>query len=199
MDGVFEINKASLVAQGNQQRPGIDYDELFSPVMRLESLHILLAMAAIRTYDIIQLDVTSAYLHRTLKEEQPSSFGHNPGRMHWEAAKCVLQYLKGTRSRRLVLGGKPAKVVRFADADWRSDRDDWCAVGCVALSSRAVSVSFVFVSFLIPSLVTRLRYRNICTVFTCILSLAQLSLYRSCWSVRILGVRGFVSSSMPMH
>ena len=126
MDGVFEINKASLVAQGNQQRPGIDYDESFSPVMRLESLHILLAMAAIRTCDIIQLDVTSAYLHGTLKEEQPSGFGHNP---HWEAAKHVLQYLKGTRRWRLVLGGKPAKVVRFANADWGSDHDDRRSVG----------------------------------------------------------------------
>ena len=151
MDGVFEINKASLVAQGNQQRPGIDYDESFSPVMRLESLHILLAMAAIRTCDIIQLDVTSAYLHRTLKEEQPSGFGHNP---HWEAAKHVLQCLKGTRRWQLMLRGKPVKVVRFADADWGSNHNDQCSVGCVALLLRAVSISFVFVSSLIPSLVT---------------------------------------------
>ena len=154
MDGIFEINKASLVAQGNQQRPGIDYNKLFSPVMRLESLHILLAMAAIRNCDVIQLDVTSAYLHGTLKEERPSGFGHNLGCMHWEAAKHVLQYLKGTRRWRLVLGGKPTKVVHFANADWGSDHDDQHSVGCVALSSRAMSVSFVFVPSLIPSLVT---------------------------------------------
>ena len=45
MDGVFEINKASLVAWGNQQRPGIDYDDPFSPVMRVESLRVLHAMS----------------------------------------------------------------------------------------------------------------------------------------------------------
>ena len=45
MDGVFDINKASLVARGNQQRPGIDYDDPFSPVMRVESLRVLLAMS----------------------------------------------------------------------------------------------------------------------------------------------------------
>jgi len=133
MNSVFGINKASLVARGNQQRPGIDYDELFSPVMRLESLCVLLTVAAIRTYDIVQFNVTSAYLHEA--QEQPSSFGHNPGRMHWEAAKCVLRYLKGTRRWRVVLGGKPAKVMGFADADWGSDCDDRHSVGCVALSS----------------------------------------------------------------
>jgi len=45
-------------------------------------------------------------------------FGHNPGRVHWEAAKRVLRYLKGTRGWRLVLGGEPAEVVGFTDADW---------------------------------------------------------------------------------
>jgi len=133
MNGVLEINKASLVARGNQQRPGIDYDGSFSPVMRLESLCILLVVAAIiRTYDIVQFDITSAYLHRT--QGQPSGFGHNLGRVHWEAAKRVLRYLKGTRRWRLVLGGKLAKVMGFAEADWGSDRDDRRSVGCVALS-----------------------------------------------------------------
>jgi len=88
-----------------------------------------------------------------------------------------------------VLGGKPAKVVHFANADWGSDRNDWHSVGCMALLSRAVSISFVFVPSLIPSLVMQLRYRNICTVFTCILSLEQLSLYRSCWSGIEIGGR----------
>jgi len=85
-DGVFEKNKARLVARGNQQRPGIDYDKSFSPVMQLESLCILLAMATIRNYDIIQFDVMSAYLHGTLKEEvymeQPSGY-LAPGKEHW--------------------------------------------------------------------------------------------------------------------
>jgi len=68
-NGVFEKNKARLVARGNHQRPGVDYDESFSPVMRLESLRTLLALAAIRDLDMVQFDITSAYLHGTLKEE----------------------------------------------------------------------------------------------------------------------------------
>jgi hypothetical protein len=57
-NGVFDKNKAMLVARGNQQRPGIDYNECFPPVMRLESLRTLLAIAATRDLDIIQFDIT---------------------------------------------------------------------------------------------------------------------------------------------
>ena len=85
-DSVFEKNKVRLVARGDQQCPGIDYDKSFSPVMQLESLHVLLAMAAICNYNIIQFDVTSAYLHGTLKEEvcmeQPSGY-LALGKEHW--------------------------------------------------------------------------------------------------------------------
>ena len=67
-NGVFEKNEGQLVARGNQQCLGIDYGESFSPVMRLESLRTVLALAAIRDLDIIQFDITSAYLQGTLKE-----------------------------------------------------------------------------------------------------------------------------------
>jgi hypothetical protein len=64
----FDKNKARLVARGNHQCRGIDYNEWFSPVMRLDSLRTLLALAASRDFDIMQFDVTSAYLRGTLKE-----------------------------------------------------------------------------------------------------------------------------------
>ena len=51
-------------------------------------------------------------------------FGHNPGRVHWEAAKCVLRYLKGTKTWRLTLGGKTPRITAFTDADWGSHSDD---------------------------------------------------------------------------
>jgi hypothetical protein len=62
---VFEKNKGRLVALDSHQRPGADYGKSFSPVMR--SLPTLLALAAIRDLDAIQFDITSVYLHRTLK------------------------------------------------------------------------------------------------------------------------------------
>ena len=45
-------------------------------------------------------------------------FGHDLGRVYWDAAKRVLRYLKGTKQWRLVLGGKPPEIAAFTDADW---------------------------------------------------------------------------------
>jgi len=68
-NAVFRKNKGQLVARGNHQRPGIDYEESISPVMRLNSLRTIFALAAIRVLDIIQFDITPTYLHGTLNEE----------------------------------------------------------------------------------------------------------------------------------
>ena len=62
-NGTFDKNKARLVARGNHQRLGIDYDESFAWVIRLESLCTLLALAASNNLEIVQFDITSAYLH----------------------------------------------------------------------------------------------------------------------------------------
>ena len=67
--GLFERNKGILVARGNHQYPGIDYGELFSPVVHLESLRTILALVAVRDLHVIQVDITSAYLHGALKEK----------------------------------------------------------------------------------------------------------------------------------
>jgi hypothetical protein len=68
-------------------------------------------------------------------------FGHNPGRVHWEAAKRVLRYLKGTKTWRLRLGGKTPQIAAFTDADWGSHRDDRRSIGAyiVKMGIRAVS------------------------------------------------------------
>jgi len=68
-------------------------------------------------------------------------FRHNPGRAHWEAAKLVLRYLKGTKNRRLQLGGKSPGIATFTDADWGSNSDDRRSIGAyiVKIGDRAVS------------------------------------------------------------
>ncbi|XP_070035895.1 uncharacterized mitochondrial protein AtMg00820-like [Nicotiana tomentosiformis] len=53
-------NKARLVAQGYSQHKGIDYDETFAPVARLESIRILLAFTAHKGFKLFQMDVKSA-------------------------------------------------------------------------------------------------------------------------------------------
>ncbi|GJS82260.1 retrovirus-related pol polyprotein from transposon TNT 1-94 [Tanacetum coccineum] len=66
-----------LVAQGNQQE-GIDYDETYAPVARLESIRILLAYACALDFKLFQMDVKSAFLNGFINEEvyvaQPSGF-----------------------------------------------------------------------------------------------------------------------------
>ena len=54
----------------------------------------------------------------------PARFEHNPGRVHWDVAKRVVRYLKGTKQWCLALGGKSPQIAVFTDADWGSHRDD---------------------------------------------------------------------------
>ena len=58
-----------MVAKGLTQREGIDYNEVFSPVVKHSSIRILLALVAQLNLELAQLDVKTAFLHGDLKEE----------------------------------------------------------------------------------------------------------------------------------
>ncbi len=70
--------KARLVAKGYAQKEGIDYNEVFSPVVKHSSIQILLALVAQYDLELVQLDVKTAFLHGDLEEEiymtQPDGF-----------------------------------------------------------------------------------------------------------------------------
>ncbi|KAK1594668.1 hypothetical protein QYE76_008240 [Lolium multiflorum] len=78
VDGNITVYKARLVAKGFRQIQGVDYDETFSPIAKLKSVRILLAIAAFFDYEIWQMDVKTAFLNGDIEEElymvQPKGF-----------------------------------------------------------------------------------------------------------------------------
>nr|GEZ06263.1 retrovirus-related Pol polyprotein from transposon TNT 1-94 [Tanacetum cinerariifolium] len=77
-NGIVSQNKARLVAQGYNQKEGINYDETYALVARLESIRILLAYARALDFKLFQMDVKSAFLNGFINEElyvaQPPGF-----------------------------------------------------------------------------------------------------------------------------
>ncbi|KAI3747152.1 hypothetical protein L6452_09599 [Arctium lappa] len=77
-DGVVIRNKARLVAKGYRQEEGIDYDEMYAPVARIEAIRMFLAYAAHKNFIVFQMDVKTTFLNDILKEEvyvsQPEGF-----------------------------------------------------------------------------------------------------------------------------
>ncbi|GJY56972.1 putative ribonuclease H-like domain-containing protein [Tanacetum coccineum] len=76
--GIMIKNKARLVAQGYTQEEGIDYDEVFAPVARIEAIRLFLAYASFKDFVVYQMDVKSAFLYGKIEEEvyvcQPPGF-----------------------------------------------------------------------------------------------------------------------------
>ncbi|GJX45759.1 retrovirus-related pol polyprotein from transposon TNT 1-94 [Tanacetum coccineum] len=71
-------NKTRLVVRGYRQEEGIDFEESFAPVARMEAIRIFLAYAAHKSFIVFQMDVRTAFFHGTLKEDmyvcQPEGF-----------------------------------------------------------------------------------------------------------------------------
>jgi hypothetical protein len=95
---VVSRNKARLVAKGYSQVKGLDFDETYAPVARLESIHILLAYATYHGFKFYQMDMKSAFLNGLIKEEvyveQSSDFEDSEYPTHVYKLSKVLYGLK---------------------------------------------------------------------------------------------------------
>jgi hypothetical protein len=97
-DDIVVRNKARLVAQGYTQVEGLDYDETYAPVARLEAIRILLAYACAHNIKLYQMDVKSAFLNGIINElvfiEQPPGFEDDKKPNHVYKLKKALYGLK---------------------------------------------------------------------------------------------------------
>ncbi|KAL0455149.1 UNVERIFIED_CONTAM: Retrovirus-related Pol polyprotein from transposon TNT 1-94 [Sesamum latifolium] len=107
-DGEVTAFKAKLVAKGYTQRPGVDFEETYSPVAMAKSIRILLAIAAWYNYEIWQMDVGKG-----MRREA-----------HWDAVKSILKYLKRTKDMFFIYGGGELILEGYSDASFQSDDDD---------------------------------------------------------------------------
>ncbi|GJV98863.1 putative ribonuclease H-like domain-containing protein [Tanacetum coccineum] len=74
--GIVIQSKARLVAQGYTQEEGIDYDEVFAPVARIEAIRLFLAYASFMGFMVYHMDVKSAFLYGQIEEEAPRAWGY---------------------------------------------------------------------------------------------------------------------------
>ncbi|GJR42625.1 putative ribonuclease H-like domain-containing protein [Tanacetum coccineum] len=159
--GVVVRNKARLVAQGHRQEEGIDYDEVFAPVARIEAMRLFLAFASFMGFIVYQMDVKSAFLYGTIDEEvyvsQPPGFvdPEHPTKVYKVVkALCfglhlalysslrIFKYLKGKPNLGLWYPrDSPLDLEAFSDSDYGGSNLDRKSTtgGCQFLGQRLIS------------------------------------------------------------
>nr|GEV86201.1 putative ribonuclease H-like domain-containing protein [Tanacetum cinerariifolium] len=129
----------------------INYDEVFTPVARIEAIRLFLAYTSFMRFTVYQMDVKSAFLYGTIDEEvyvmQPLGFQDpehqvTPKECHLHAVKRIFRYLKG----HLKLGlwypkESPFDLVEYSDSDYGGATQDRKSTngGCQFLGRRLIS------------------------------------------------------------
>ncbi|GJX01683.1 putative ribonuclease H-like domain-containing protein, partial [Tanacetum coccineum] len=139
--GIVVRNKARLVAQGYTQEEGIDYDEVFAPVARIEAIRLFLAYASFMRFIVYQMDVKSSFLYGTIEEEvyvcQPPSFEDPqfPDKVY-KVEKDLYGLHQAPRA-----WDSPFDLEAFSDSDYAGDSLDRESTtgGCQFLRKRLIS------------------------------------------------------------
>ncbi|KAK1642262.1 hypothetical protein QYE76_060067 [Lolium multiflorum] len=113
-DGNITVYKARLVAKGFRQIQGVDYDKTFSPVAKLKSVRILLAIAAFFDYEIWQMDVKTAFLNGDIEEE-----------LYMSRSVCLLNGAAKLGKLEAVHGGEVFNRIEYIAASEASSEAVW--------------------------------------------------------------------------
>ncbi|GKA76265.1 putative ribonuclease H-like domain-containing protein, partial [Tanacetum coccineum] len=119
--GIVVRNKARLVAQGHRQEEGIDYDEVFTPVARIEAIRLFLAFTSYLGFMVYQMDVKSAFLYGRIDEEvyvtQSKGFVDS---QHLKKVYKVVKALYGLHQRvdREMPGGDESRVAHLMKGEF---------------------------------------------------------------------------------
>nr|GEY44856.1 retrovirus-related Pol polyprotein from transposon TNT 1-94 [Tanacetum cinerariifolium] len=113
-------NKSRLVVRGYRQKEGIDFEESFAPVTRMEAIKIFLAYAAHKLFTVFQMDVKTAFLHGSLKEDMYAK----PTEKHLKEVKRIFRYLQRTVNTDLwYTKDSGFELTGFSDADYAGCKD----------------------------------------------------------------------------
>ncbi|GKD28979.1 uncharacterized mitochondrial protein-like protein [Tanacetum coccineum] len=146
-------NKARLVAQGYTQEEGIDYDEVFAPVARIEAIRLFLAYASFKDFVVYQMDIKKSMIGSLmyLTSSRPdimfvvctyARYQVNPKVSHLHAVKRIFRYLKGQPKLGLWYPKDyPFDLVVYTDSDYaRVSLDKKSTIrGCQFLRCRLIS------------------------------------------------------------
>nr|GEZ22931.1 putative ribonuclease H-like domain-containing protein [Tanacetum cinerariifolium] len=137
--GIVIRNKARLVAQGHTQEEGIDYDEVFTHVARIEAIRLFLAYASFMGFIVYQMDMKSAFLYGTIDEKVHQV---TLKECHLHAVKRIFRYLKGHPKLGLWYPKEsPFDLVAFSNSDYGGATQDRKSTtgGCQFFGRRLIS------------------------------------------------------------
>ncbi|KAE9329164.1 hypothetical protein PR003_g15620 [Phytophthora rubi] len=145
-NGKIERFKARLVVKGFMQVYGVDYLEVYSPVVRLETLRMLLTLAAIWDYEVDQMDVTTAFLNGPIDgevyNEQPKGY-EEAGKEDWV---CMLD--------KSLYGLKQAPRVWFRLLKDHLEKQGFTIMNCEAcVAVKVIDGELVFISIYVDDLI----------------------------------------------
>ncbi|GJV88351.1 putative ribonuclease H-like domain-containing protein [Tanacetum coccineum] len=130
--GILVRNKARLVAQGHRQEEGIDYDEVFTLMARIEAIRIFLAFASYTRFIVYQIDVKSVFLYGKIDEEVYVSQPPAPRAWYATLSTFLLKngYRRGTIDKTLFIKKDKHDIILVQvyvdDIIFGSTKKSWC-------------------------------------------------------------------------